>query len=151
MGKIDGKRTRGQQRMRWLDSTTNSVDMNLSKLQEMVKDREAWHAAVHGVTKGQIWLSTWTITNVAPGHSFLLTTVFPVLIIRPDSCIRLYPTLPSLIDSLIFDFLPQALTVVFDCVLIPWCGLMRPFSLYSPPAIDKSYGVFIQNKLFCLL
>ena len=52
LGKIEGKR-RGWQRMRWLDSITNSVNMNLSKLQEMVKDREAWLAEVHGVTKSQ--------------------------------------------------------------------------------------------------
>ena len=51
LGKIEGRRRRGRQRMRWLDSFTNSVDMNLSKLQEMVKNREAWHAAFHGVTK----------------------------------------------------------------------------------------------------
>ena len=53
LGKIEGGRRRGRQRMGWLDSITDSMDMNLSKLREIVKDREAWHGTVHGVTKSQ--------------------------------------------------------------------------------------------------
>ena len=83
-GKDWGKRRREWQRMRWLETITDSVDMNLSKLQETVKDREAWCIAFHGVTKSPTWLSDWTTTTVIhSGHhtsllDYLSHPAFPV-------------------------------------------------------------------------
>ena len=64
LGKIEGGRRRGWQRIRWLDGITDLIDMSLSRFWELVVDREAWHAEVHGVSKSRTWLNAWTYTDI---------------------------------------------------------------------------------------
>ena len=82
LGKIDHKRRKGWQRMSWLDSITDSMVMNLSKLPETVKDREGWCAAVHGVTKSPTWFADWTTTTQSKDTSSpgSLHSLFPLLV-----------------------------------------------------------------------
>ena len=83
--RFEGKRRRGWQRVRWSDGITDSMDMNLSKLLEIVENRETWHAAVHGVTKSQTWLNDW-ITTKASDSSICLMALFFFLLYTSLNC-----------------------------------------------------------------
>ena len=85
LGKIEGRRRRGRQRMRWLDDITNSMDMGLGRLRELVMDREAWHAAIHGVAKRWTQLSDWTELNTQTMSAHYIVLMW-----------RYFPHFPSL-------------------------------------------------------
>ena len=142
LGGIGDRRKRGWQRMRWVDGITDLMGMSLSEFREMVLDREAWHAAIHGVTKSWTWLSDWTELNIGEHVYFWVCFVLFFRYMPRNGIARSY-------GSSIFKFLRNSQTIFQSgCTNFP---SLQPygrvtFSPYTCQHLLENHLIFLSSK-----